>query len=386
MESFTTKRSLPDTICVAAILKDEDRFVEEWIAYHRLLGIDHFYLYDNDPRQPLSGILARHRDYVTVRPWLISHDDRRYPGRTTQIKAYAHCLENYAGRYAWVAFIDCDEFIAVEEHRNLKEFLAEFDGYDSIALNWHVFGHNGYYDDPPGLVIECLTRRMKEPRAMTKSVSRPEAIASIQNAHLCHLKAGRTRVDANKQPYEEALYPGKTRVARVNHYQCRSFTNWMRKPERGEAGTFAEDPANAWRFSQEGCLRQFVSQIALNKNEHIDTSMSRHVEPVKRYLSHLRSTSEIEEGSHDAQDTALAAKLKTQEDKQRESALRSLECSTSNRITKSPREASLAHDLRHAPTFFWCLLLRAVRPGQGHALLSPAQERHSPRTSGFAGT
>ena len=159
-------RDLPpagDTVCVGAILKDEDAFVEEWVAYHRILGVDHFYLYDNDPRQPLSEILARHGDYVTVRPWLIGHDDPSYPGRTKQIKAYTHCLENGAGRYDWVAFIDCDEFIALEEHRDLKAFLAEFEGHDSIALNWHVFGHNGYYDDPPGLVIECLTRRMKEP-------------------------------------------------------------------------------------------------------------------------------------------------------------------------------------------------------------------------------
>ena len=138
-----------------------------------------------------------------------------------------------------MAFIDCDEFIALEEHCDLKAFLAEFEGHDSIALNWHVFGHNGYYDDPPGLVIECLTRRMKEPRAMTKSLSRPGAIVSFQNAHLCRLMAGCTCVDANKQPYRDALYPDKTRVARINHYQCRSFTNWMRKPERGEVGTFA---------------------------------------------------------------------------------------------------------------------------------------------------
>ena len=38
-----------DTVCVGAILKDEDAFVEEWVAYHRILGVDHFYLYDNDP-------------------------------------------------------------------------------------------------------------------------------------------------------------------------------------------------------------------------------------------------------------------------------------------------------------------------------------------------
>ena len=161
-----------DTVCLVAILKDEDRFVEEWVAYHRLLGVDHFYLYDNDPRQPLSDILTLHRDYVTVRTWLIDHDDHRYPGRTKQLKAYIHCLGHDAARYDWVTFIDCDEFIALEEHRDLKAFLGEFKGSDSIALNWHVFGHNGYYEDPPGLVIKSLTRRMMEPRAMTKSVSR----------------------------------------------------------------------------------------------------------------------------------------------------------------------------------------------------------------------
>jgi hypothetical protein len=202
---------------VAAILKDEDRFVEEWIAYHRLLGVDHFYLYDNDPRQPLRDILAPHRDYVTVREWLIDHDDRRYPGRTKQLKAYTHWLEHDAANHAWVAFVDADEFIALEEHRHLEAFLGEFEGHDSIALNWHVFGHNGYYEDPPGLIIESLTRRMREPRAMVKSVSRTDAIASIDSAHLCRLKWGRTRVDANKRVYREELYPGKARVARINH-------------------------------------------------------------------------------------------------------------------------------------------------------------------------
>jgi hypothetical protein len=62
----------------------------------------------------------------------------------------------------------------------------------------------------------------------------------------------------------------------------------MRKPERGEAGTIAEDRTNAWRFTREGCLRQFVSQIAVDKNEHVDTSMLRHVDRVKSYLERLR--------------------------------------------------------------------------------------------------
>jgi Glycosyltransferase family 92 len=174
MRSRNSERT-GETVCLAAILKDEDPFVEEWIAHHRLLGVDHFYLYDNDPRQPLSDLLASHRGYVTIRPWLVEHDDARYPGRTKQIKAYQHCLDHDAAKYDWVTFIDGDEFIILDEDANLKAFLADFREYDLIALNWHVFGHNGHYDNPPGLVIESLTRRMREPRAITKSLSRPGA-------------------------------------------------------------------------------------------------------------------------------------------------------------------------------------------------------------------
>src|SRR5215467_10145992 len=92
------------TVCAVAILKDEDPFVEEWVAYHRLLGVDHFYLYDNDPRQPLSEILSLHSEYVTIQPWLIEHDDLRYFGHTKQLKAYNHSLEHGATLYDWVTF------------------------------------------------------------------------------------------------------------------------------------------------------------------------------------------------------------------------------------------------------------------------------------------
>jgi len=284
MTRTETQRAANHTICITAILKGEDPFVEEWIAYHRLLGVDHFYLYDNDPRQPLRDILAGQRDRVTVLEWLVEHNDSRFKGRNTQLKAYTHFLDHFAANYEWVAFIDCDEFIALEEHPDIKPFLHEFEAFDSIALNWHVFGHNGYYEDPTGLIIESLTRRMKEPRAMVKSISRTSSIASIDSAHLCKLKRGGRRVDANKRPYRQELYPGKTRIAHINHYQCRSFTNWMKKPERGEAGTVVEDKVNAWRFSKEGCLRQFVCQIARDKNEYVDTSMLRYGDRVKTYL------------------------------------------------------------------------------------------------------
>ena len=32
---------------ICAIFRDEGTYLKEWIEYHRIIGIDHFYLYNN---------------------------------------------------------------------------------------------------------------------------------------------------------------------------------------------------------------------------------------------------------------------------------------------------------------------------------------------------
>ena len=79
----------------------------------------------------------------------------------------------------------------------------------------------------------------------------------------------------------------------------------MGKVERGEVGALPEDPAQEWRFSREGCMRHFVTNIACGKNEFVDTSALRYAEPVKLYLAALRN-------GHDAESvrTTLSASLR----------------------------------------------------------------------------
>src|SRR4029077_11784689 len=101
------------TLCIVAILRDETRFIDEWLAYHRVLGADHFVLYDDDPALPLRDFVAPHADYVTVVDWFGRSD--HLPGRNRQTKAYTHAVGSVAGAYEWVAFIDVDEFIVLRK-------------------------------------------------------------------------------------------------------------------------------------------------------------------------------------------------------------------------------------------------------------------------------
>jgi hypothetical protein len=276
-------------ICIGAILKHEERFVEEWLAYHRLLGVEHFFLYDNDPDLPLRQQVASHLHYVTVFDWLEQHNN--LPGRNKQTKAYENAVRQ-AKDFEWISFIDVDEFIVLRKDTNLRQFLERFPQAGAISLNWHYFGHNGYYNDPEGLVIESLTRRRAQVGRMPKSINRISAIRSIQSAHYCKLARSAAWVDANGRPYQERDYPGKTELAHVNHYACRSFTNWMSKVQRGEA---AFEPGNfpaehQWRCSPEGCLRQFVQTVARDMNEIVDEFLVPFAEPVRRYLDEINGS------------------------------------------------------------------------------------------------
>lgn len=264
-------------ICMAAILRDEEPFLDEWLVYHKMIGIDHFFLYDDAPNLPLQELLQPHANYITVIPWYNMHD--HYSGRNRQTKAYMHAVTEYSAGFDWITFIDGDEFIVLRKHETIREFLADFPDAVSISLRWHVFGHNGYYDDPPGLITASLIRRKRLPDYNVKSITRPEAITYIKNAHSCELKYSR-EVDANNNEHSMYdIYEGLSDVAHINHYQCRSFKRWMQRTKRGDVTfDFLEKvpDSDLWRLNEESCLKQFVATMAFDKNEMIDTYMQKY--------------------------------------------------------------------------------------------------------------
>ncbi len=78
-----------DKIAVCAIFKDEAPYLLEWLAFHKMIGVDLFVLYDNGSTDG-GGDLIRESNFarnVTLIEW----SDR--PG---QISAYRHFHANYA--------------------------------------------------------------------------------------------------------------------------------------------------------------------------------------------------------------------------------------------------------------------------------------------------
>ena len=124
-------------VSICLIVRDDHRYIEEWISYHRLIGIDHFYITDNKSQPPLKSILQPYIDQglVTYR-----YDTRDRP----QHLVYNECLKAHGKDNKWIAFIDSDEFLVLKKNRNIKEFLRNYEKYGAVAVNWYLFGSNGY--------------------------------------------------------------------------------------------------------------------------------------------------------------------------------------------------------------------------------------------------
>ncbi len=56
-------RELMYYTCVCCIVKDEEAYLREWVAWHLALGFEHSILYDNNSKKPVRDVPV---DYQTI--------------------------------------------------------------------------------------------------------------------------------------------------------------------------------------------------------------------------------------------------------------------------------------------------------------------------------
>lgn len=153
------------TVVICALVKDEDRYIDEWIKFNKYLGFDRIHLYDNSAHGSayIGYLPQRYGSFVHV---------YHYPAESPQLRVYAHCGARYNHSSVWAAFIDIDEFIILRKHASIKHLLHELAPYGgAVSLNRAFFGSNNltHYDDRP--VVERFTRRQTGLDSLVKTIS-----------------------------------------------------------------------------------------------------------------------------------------------------------------------------------------------------------------------
>jgi hypothetical protein len=221
-------------LSIVAIYRDEAVYLREWVEFHRVVGVERFFLYDNFSIDEHREVLAPYVDEGTV----VIHDWPVFPG---QIPAYDDALRRHRDDSRWIAFIDLDEFLFSPTGKPLPEVLREYEQHPAVLANWAVFGSSGHRTRPPGLVIESYVRRMvpEEGPQNSKTILDPSRAERCGGAHFFHYKEGAgSAVDELHRPVP---YGRTSTLAfdklRVNHYYTKSIAEGKARMLRYAATT-----------------------------------------------------------------------------------------------------------------------------------------------------
>ena len=210
-------------VSLCLIFKNEAPYLKEWLEFYILIGVDHFYLYNNNSTDNFAEVLQPYiRDgRVTLTDW-----ERDY----CQVGAYEHCYRSCKDETHWLGFLDTDEFlnISVEEGNDVKKLLKKYEAWPSLFLFWRMFGTSGIMkEDCSKLVIERFTSCWPYLSNEGKSFINNDYEFSTINVHwhkAKYLGVPLYGVMLNKMfdPYME-LVPCRIKPkAYINHYWSRS--------------------------------------------------------------------------------------------------------------------------------------------------------------------
>ena len=214
-------------LSIGALFQNEAPYLKEWIEYHKLLGVEHFYLYNNYSSDNYLEVLKPYiqEGVVELKDELTQADTIQifYP---MQCKCYTNCCKIASGISKWIAFIDIDEFLVPVEAPTLTDFLKDYEKFGGLGANWRIFGTSYVKKIPQDkLLIETLTLCTPSSHAdnrYLKCIVRPERVLVFDNAHLPTFKTGFFGVNTSKFPIDGPMSEYiLTNKLRVNHYWTR---------------------------------------------------------------------------------------------------------------------------------------------------------------------
>ena len=212
---------------IAAVARDENRYIREWVQHHLSLGFDEITIYDNYSKIPLQSEIdklpqaSRARVRVEMEP--ISGNP--------QLSCYTKALRHYKGHAEWVAFIDIDEFIQLE--KPLSDILDLPESVGALFVCWQFYNANGHEKYEDLRVMERFTQKCPTMDAVKgKSIVRVRD-ALAPGVHYPVLRKGKTLVTVDHVAHYHGAVKPVFRDIWINHYYTKSYEEWLEKINRG---------------------------------------------------------------------------------------------------------------------------------------------------------
>jgi len=247
--SSTSRPSMPRSLTVCSEVLYAlagplpEALVAQWLEYHRMIGVDHFTLYDRDGSLNAGGLLDAYilSGYVTYFPRfteILSRDHQAVHGAAglpshaaPDSQAASHCLFLSRGLSDWVAFVHApDEYLSnTRGLRHVQEILAPLQRFRDagvavvdVSQVYFIRGPREEAPRPSPLLIGRYVHRPRRPIELPRwgslqassflnrfasPIVDPLRVSDIVSEHYPRAKVDSLYIDNVPQSF-----------ARVNHY------------------------------------------------------------------------------------------------------------------------------------------------------------------------
>lgn len=261
---------------ITSIQRNRGKWLAEWVAFHALVGFNQFYIYLHQCSDNSEAVLKELQKRFAIDITIV-RDDWDNP----QLTCYKDSYMQHGEDVDWMAFIDGDEFLFPTNADTIDIPLKKFANkrISALGIYWSCFGSNGHIQEPEGLVIENYTRRAPieyENNRHVKSIVKGKQGSAVLPAspHMFQTPLG--TYDENMRCIEKGWtdYTPTYNQFRINHYvtQSREFFDTFKSKVVPPDGAQVRD---------EGFWFEH------NRNDEIDTSIQRFLQPLKNLLNTL---------------------------------------------------------------------------------------------------
>ena len=233
---------------LTTLVHNDAHILPEWMEYHRGLGVEHFYIYDNGSSDNLTEVLG---DHATLIPWEhpYYYDAPALPnpdqygsihGLGCQIPHQIHALYKYGPSCLWLGFIDDDEYI------NAPPLAELLDTENAVNLIGSVFYGPRVDDEAQHMVRKRYLYRQPFDDLRTffsrrKPILQPRLFRAGERPIVHDVaRYGQAHLNGRYDAFcEDGWCQFDPQIARLNHYYDIGFNRnripWGRHEARQEA-------------------------------------------------------------------------------------------------------------------------------------------------------
>lgn len=291
--------------CIVTTMKNEGPFILEWLAYHRVIGVEDFLVYTNDCTDGTDTML----DMLQAKGFLQHRANPWVPGgelKPQHAALQASESEPIMQNAGWAICMDVDEFIDIKIGDGTLDTLYKAMGdANMISLTWRLFGNNNVHGYEDKFLLDqftaCAPEIVRKPhqawgfKTLFRNIDIYKKIGVHRPKGLVPDLWDRVKwLNGSGAPMPRELFRNGWRSTletygydwvQLNHYAVRSAESFLVKRDRGRVNHVDRDQGlNYW--------------FRMNHNAEMETSIQRMIPALQAEVDRLMADPEIR-AAHD---------------------------------------------------------------------------------------